>query len=99
MLCPNGAIIALITAPIGLLSLLSGEKGKETVTRQRTTEPYIQQKITIPATLAARFSRFHWDAAKNKVQYGAISKIVTELLSDYVNKLENPPPLVPEHEK
>jgi hypothetical protein len=25
------------------------------------------------------------------MQYGAISKILTELLTDYVNKMENPP--------
>jgi len=51
---------------------------------------YVQQKVSIPATLLARFSRFHWDAAKNKVQYGAISEVVTSLLSDYVNRMENP---------
>jgi hypothetical protein len=58
---------------------------------------YVQQKVSIPATLLARFSRFHWDAAKNKVQYGAISEVVTNLLSDYVNRMENPP-LVPDQE-
>jgi len=58
---------------------------------------YVQQKVSIPATLLARCSRFHWDAAKNKVQYGAISEVVTNLLSDYVNRMENPP-LVPDQE-
>lgn len=59
---------------------------------------YVQQKVSIPATLLARFSKFHWDAAKNKVQYGAISDVVTALLSDYVNRMENPnldPSIVP----
>jgi hypothetical protein len=58
---------------------------------------YVQQKVSIPATLLARFSRFHWDAAKNKVQYGAISEVVTNLLSDYVNRMENPS-IVPSQE-
>lgn len=61
-------------------------------------EYYVQQKVSIPATLLARFSKFHWDAAKNKVQYGAISDVVTALLSDYVNRMENPnldPSIVP----
>jgi len=58
---------------------------------------YVQQKVSIPATLLARFSRFHWDAAKNKVQYGAISEVVTNLLSDYVNRMENPS-IVPDQE-
>jgi hypothetical protein len=61
------------------------------MSRQRAPEPYIQQKVSIPSTLFARFSRFHWDPVLNKMQYGAISKILTELLTDYVNKMENPP--------
>lgn len=60
------------------------------MSRQRTPERYIQQKVSIPATLFARFTRFHWDPVLNKVQYGAISHILTELLADYVNKMENP---------
>jgi hypothetical protein len=51
---------------------------------------YVQQKVSIPATLLARFSKFHWNAAQNKVQYGAISDVLTALLSDYVNRMENP---------
>jgi hypothetical protein len=58
---------------------------------RRTLEPHVVQKVSIPATLLARFSRFHWDPVLNKPQYGAISKIVTELLADYVNKMEGPP--------
>ena len=59
---------------------------------------YVQQKVNIPATLLARFSQFHWDAAKSKVKYGAISDILTDLLTDYVNRLENQHqvPLVPD---
>jgi hypothetical protein len=69
------------------------------MSRQRI-EPYVQQKVSIPATLFARFSRFHWDPVLNRVQYGAISKVLTDLLTDYVNKMENPdaPPLSPEKE-
>jgi hypothetical protein len=55
---------------------------------KRTPEPHISQKVSLPATLVARFSRFHWDPVLNKPQYGAISKVVTELLSDYVNRME-----------
>lgn len=51
---------------------------------------YVQQKVSIPATLLARFSKFHWNAAQNKVQYGAISAVLTALLTDYVNRMENP---------
>jgi hypothetical protein len=58
---------------------------------RRTPEPYIQQKVSIPATLLARFSRFHWDPVLNKPQYGAISRVVTKLLSDYVNRMEGNP--------
>ena len=58
---------------------------------RRTPEPYIQQKVSIPATLLARFSRFHWDPVLNKPQYGAISRVVTRLLADYVNKMEGNP--------
>ena len=61
----------------------------------------MQQKVSIPATLLARFSRFHWDATLNKIQYGAISTVVSDLLSNYVNRMENPaasPPLAPDHE-
>jgi len=38
----------------------------------------------------ARFSRFHWDPVLNKPKYGAISKVMTDLLTEYVNRLENP---------
>ena len=60
------------------------------MSRQKTPEPYIQQKVSIPATLFARFAQFHWDPVLNRMQYGAISHILTELLTDYVNKMENP---------
>lgn len=60
------------------------------MSRRRTPEHYVQQKVSFPATLFARFSRFYWDPVLNKLQYGAISKVMTELLTDYVNKLENP---------
>ena len=61
------------------------------MSRRKAPEPYIQQKVSIPFTLFARFSRFHWDPVLNRVEYGAISKILTDLLTDYVNKMENPP--------
>jgi hypothetical protein len=32
------------------------------------------------------------------VEYGAISKVLTVLLTDYVNKMENPPSIVPDQE-
>lgn len=59
--------------------------------RRKTPEPFIQQKVSFPATLFARFSRFYWNPTLNKLEYGAISKVMTELLTDHVNKLENPP--------
>ena len=60
------------------------------MSRLRSREPWVQQKVTLPATLMARFSRFHWDPVLNKPQYGAISRVMTELLTEYVNRLENP---------
>lgn len=75
-----------------------GRKWTSTMTRQRTPEPYVQQKVSIPATLLARFSRFHWNPTLNRVEYGAISKVLTVLLTDYVNKMENPPSIVPDQE-
>lgn len=57
--------------------------------RTRTTEPYVQQKISLPATLVARFSRLHWDPVLTKTRYGAMSEIMTKLLTDYVNRAES----------
>jgi hypothetical protein len=58
--------------------------------RRRSPEPWVRQKVILPATLLARFSRFHWDPVHNKPEYGAISAVLTNLLTDYVNRLENP---------
>ena len=55
---------------------------------RRTAEPHVSQKVSLPATLVARFDRFHWNPTLNKPQYGAISKVITDLLSDYVNRME-----------
>jgi hypothetical protein len=66
------------------------------MSRRRAQEPYIQQKVSFPMTLFARFSRFHWDPVLNKPEYGAISRVMTQLLTDYVNKLENPNYYTPE---
>jgi len=61
------------------------------MSRKRTSEAYVQQKVSLPATLFARFSRFYWDPVLNKLQYGAISKVLSDLLAEHVNRLENPP--------
>lgn len=58
------------------------------MSRKRADEPYVQQKINLPATLAARFTLLHWDPVGRKVKYGAFSEVVSKLLSDYVNKTE-----------
>lgn len=58
------------------------------MSRQRTIEPYVQQKISLPATLMARFSRLHWDPVLQKTRYGAVSDVVTKLLTDYVGRME-----------
>lgn len=60
------------------------------MSRRRATEHYVQQKVSFPATLFARFSRYYWDPVLNKLQYGAISKVMTDLLTEHVNRLENP---------
>lgn len=56
--------------------------------KPRATEPYVQQKVNLPATLMARFTLLYWDPVNRKVRYGAVSEIVTQLLSDHVNKME-----------
>lgn len=66
------------------------------MSRQKAAEPYIQQKISLPATLMARFSLLHFDPVLTKTKYGAISKIVTLLLTDYVRKAEAGEPALPE---
>lgn len=58
------------------------------MSRKRAAEPYVQQKINLPATLAARFSMLHWDPVAKKVKYGAYSEVISTLLADYVNKAE-----------
>lgn len=58
------------------------------VSRPKAPEPYVQQKISLPATLMARFSRLHWDPVLNKVRYGAVSEVATKLLTNYVNSME-----------
>lgn len=57
--------------------------------RKRPDEGYIQQKISIPATLMARFQRLHWDPVLGKTRYGAISDVMTGLLTTYVNTIES----------
>lgn len=56
--------------------------------KPRATEPYVQQKVNLPATLMARFSLHHWDAVNRKVKYGAVSEVFTKLLSEYVSKMD-----------
>lgn len=59
------------------------------MSRARAAEPYVQQKISLPATLMARFSNLHWDPVLSKPRYGAVSEVLTKLLSDYVNRMES----------
>lgn len=56
--------------------------------KPRAVEPYVQQKVNLPSTLMARFSLLYWDPVNRKVAYGAVSKVVTALLTDHVNKME-----------
>lgn len=58
------------------------------MSRPRATEPYVQQKVSLPSTLMARFSLLHWDPVLNKPKYAAISSVITALLTDYVSKME-----------
>lgn len=57
--------------------------------RARADEPYVQQKISLPATLMARFANLHFDPVLSKTKYGAISSVLSTLLADYVNQMEN----------
>jgi hypothetical protein len=58
------------------------------MSKTKSAEPYVQQKVNIPATLMARFSLLHMDPVARKVKYGAVSKVVTRLLSEYVSRAE-----------
>lgn len=58
------------------------------MSRNRATEAYVQTKVNFPATLMARFSLLHWDPVLNKSRYGAVSEVLTKLLTNYVNQLE-----------
>lgn len=57
--------------------------------RPKATEAYVQQKVSLPATLVARFGLLHWDPVLQKPKYGAISDVLTKLLTNYVNSMEN----------
>lgn len=56
--------------------------------RPRATEAYVQQKVSLPATLVARFSMLHTDPMTRKTKYGKISEVLTKLLTSYVNQME-----------
>lgn len=58
------------------------------MSQTRTTEPYVQTKVNFPATLMARFSLLHWDPVLSKPKYGEVSRVLTALLSNYVNQME-----------
>lgn len=58
------------------------------MSKKRASEPYVQQKVNLPATLMARFSILHWDPVLRKVKYAAVSKVLSTLLTEYVNKAE-----------
>lgn len=60
------------------------------MSRPRAAEAYVQQKISLPATLVARFTLLHFDPVLRKMKYGAMSEVISSLLSDYVNRMENP---------
>lgn len=59
------------------------------MSRPRATVPFVRQKVNLPATLVARFGEIHWDPVLRKPQYGAISHVLTTLLTDYVNRMEH----------
>lgn len=59
------------------------------MSKKRAPEPYVQQKVNLPATLMARFSLLHWDPVLRKVKYAAVSKVLTLLLTEYVRNAEN----------
>lgn len=59
------------------------------LSRARSPEPYVQQKLTLNATLVARFQLLHWDPVNSKAKYGKMSEVVNKLLADYVNKMEH----------
>lgn len=64
--------------------------GVSVMVRPRAIEPYVRQKVNFPATLIARFGNIHWDPVLRKPQYGAISHVLTQLLTSYVNQMEQP---------
>lgn len=79
----NGAMLGHNTGPFPPFS------EPHSMSRVRAAEPYIQQKVNLPATLMARFNELHWDPVLQKPQYGSVSRILTDLLTDYVNRMEH----------
>lgn len=57
--------------------------------KPRSSEAYVQQKVSLNATVVARFSLLHFDPVLQKTRYGALSSVMNALLTDYVNAREN----------
>lgn len=51
---------------------------------RKTLEPYVQWKISVPATLAARIENLHFDPTHQKPKYAERSRLICDLLQQYL---------------
>lgn len=71
------------------------------MSQRRAPEPYVQWKVSVPATTAARVELVFLNPVLQKAEYGSRSHLITTLLNDWLEKYEQsngkiiPPSLTP----
>lgn len=67
--------------------------------RPRNPEPYVQWKISVPATLAAEIELEFWDPVLGKPKYGDRSDLLVQLLRSWleVKRGSGQQSLIPSH--
>lgn len=56
------------------------------MSKRRKSEPYVQVKINIPATINARLELAIWDPVLKKPSYGKRSEIITSLIQEWLER-------------
>lgn len=62
--------------------------------RPRSVTPYVQWKIHIDASIAARVELFFFDRIRGKPKYGSRHELINELLSRWLDSQQ--PNLIPQ---
>jgi len=57
--------------------------------RPRQTDRPKRKEVSIPSSIIARFEKRYWDPLYNRVQPGAWSNLITRLLRDHLDELDN----------